>query len=62
MLMTQINELLPGHRNRGPMTGFNKTDKKSTTPSPVIISDAMKNGRRAGNTDLRKIFSPESAA
>jgi len=60
--MIQIKELQPGQRKSGPITGSRRTDKKSTTPSPAMISDAIKKGRRAGNTECRKTSSPDRAA
>src|SRR5690554_4253686 len=60
--MIQIKELFPGHLKRGLMTGFNRIDKKSTIPKPIIISEAMKNGSNAGKTERRKISKPDNAA
>ncbi len=37
------------------------TDRKSTMPKPIMISETIKNGNKAGKTDCKKMFKPDKA-
>src|SRR5690554_2329891 len=58
MLMIHTKELWPGQLKIGLITGVKITDRKSTTPNSIIISDTIKKGSKAGKTMLNQVSRP----